>query len=203
MSSIDRDFARMEGGDEGVTGVDAVIAPPASPQSRLAALLERPILSLATAAPDRPVIEIDGVGYRLRFYDDMPFAEHGRLTLLTQRVEELAKVAIDDRALELSPDEAIRLGEEMDGCYNEMLRLVLPTCPAEIIALLGYQQKRGVMEAFRLALATFRAVARAGAATDRPTGVSSSPPSPPATAGRGGTGSRKRRSATSSPPTAP
>lgn len=175
-------------------------ARPAAPRAALA-LTPRPILTLETIAPARPTIRIDGLDYRLPLYEDFSLWQHARLAKLAARAGELDALALADDQDEATLDQWAELDRLSHELYGEMVAVLLPDVPAPTRQALTLPQRQAIVRAF-FAQNQSPSVGAEGAATDPPTGGSSSPPSPAPT-GTGAGGRGKRRSANSRPRTAP
>lgn len=181
-------------------------------QRRAMRLVPDSILTLTTTAPSRPTITIDGVAYRMSFFEDFAVWQVLRLQKLSGRVNEFDDLARADAADEITPEQWEELDRAQLECFGEMVQIALPDLPEPTLLALDLNQRRAIVDAFFRATGT-----KAGPTPETPQGTAettaepegsppgtpSSPPSAPATAGRGSTGSAKRRSRTSAPPTAP
>jgi hypothetical protein len=195
-SEIDRDFARLEAGDAITTPTQA--QPRASVRARALALARKPLLDLATVAPLRPTIRIDGLDYRLPLYEDFSLWQHSRLANLSGRAGEPDALALADDADEVTVEQWAELDRLSADIYGEMVATILPDVPAPTRAALTLPQRQAIIREF-FALNQSRSAEATPAASDAPpTGAKSLPPSAPASAtGAGGRG--KRRSASLSP----
>ncbi len=185
--------------------------PASAIQRRALSLVPDSLLSLTTTASTRPTITIDGIAYRLSFYEDFAVWQALRLAKLVERVNEFDDLARADESEEITAEQWEELERaQLDG-YGEMVRIALPDLPEPTQKALNLQQRRAIVDAFFAATGTPAGATpeapQATAATGGPgassPGTPSSPPSAPATAGRGTTGSARRRSRSSARPTAP
>lgn len=193
-------------------GDSAPQPPPRTASERLAAALPRSVLTLETIDPEPVGVTVNGTWHAMRFYEDFSLTEHARFARLKRQADELAALAEESGAEDLSDEEADALNAAIDAGYGGMVRLILPTLPPYLTEVqaegdprrpLSLVERQAIVTAFlsqqaeRAARIASARLARATTAT----GGGSSPRSAPATA-TGGTGGRKRRSRTSSPPTA-
>ena len=160
------------------------------------------VLTLETIDPEPRYVTVDGEDYRISFYDDFTLVQHARYAKLKTRADSLL-AALPERADEdVDLEELEAASEEMHQIYGEMVRMILPTLPRETLGRMAFGQRQQVTLAFLTAQAERNARGTARAIpTARPTGGRSSTPSPSASAPASTTGSRSRRSASSSPPT--
>lgn len=180
-------------------------------QRRAMRLVPDSILTLTTTAPSRPTITIDGVAYRMSFFEDFAVWQVLRLQKLSGRVNEFDDLARADAADEITAAQWEELDRAQLECFGEMVQIALPDLPEPTLLALDLNQRRAIVDAFFRATGTKagptpetpQAVETTAEPGDSHPGTPSSPPSAPATAGRGSTGSAKRRSRTSAPPTAP
>lgn len=178
------------------------------------------VLTLTTLDPEPRYVTVDEVDYRLRFYDELPLAQHARLVRTERDMNKAFDALTGDDAPDLDDDRILTMSAELDDTLNAVLRSLVPGLPERFLtgvpavvdgegdetepASLGltFAQRWDIWLAFRVAQAE-RAVRLAAARAARraqPTGVPSSTPSPSPTGSPRATGPTKRRSATSSTP---
>jgi hypothetical protein len=198
MTNLDQEFEHLEEGK--------VYAPPAGQKlalrERAARLVPKPILTLETVAPERPTIQIDGIAYRLAFTQDFTLRQNLRMARLGERANEIDALALADDAEAVSVEQWAAFDDLQRELYGEMVAIVLPDLPEPTRLALTLAHAKAIVDAFFTHNQS--STTAAGGAESAPTpatGETSSAPSAPASAAPGRTGSRKRRSATSSPPT--
>lgn len=181
-------------------------------QRRALSLVPDSLLSLTTTAPTRPTITIDGIAYRLSFYEDFAVWQSLRLAKLVERVNEFDDLARADEGDEITAAQWEELDRAQLEGYGEMVRVALPDLPEPTLLALNLNQRRAIVDAFFVATGTTvgtpetpqeSATTDQDAAATSPTGTPSSPPSAPVTAGRGSTGSARPRRRISAPRTVP
>lgn len=96
-----------------------------------------PLLTLSTLEPERPVVVIDGVTYRMSLPDDFSVVDHARLLRIQRRVQRLTED-------ELSEEEAM----EAARALRELARMILPDCPDEVLSKLRDGQLVRLVEVF-------------------------------------------------------
>lgn len=155
----------------------------------MAAPTRKTLLSLDTL--EGYSVTINGAAYRLHAPDGLPAYTYKRLSTMSVRLEALWQQEA------LSPEEEQELGDVLD----RLCRLVLEA-PDTIHGQLSDMQRLAIFQSFQmLPTATLQRIRRQMAAGATPIGARSRPSSRGSTAGRRGTGSAKRRSASSEPAT--
>lgn len=177
-------------------------SPPAwSGQERLAQLLPSSVLRLETLAGEVRTITVNDVDYPLRFYDQLTFVQHQRLTRLQEKAADFEALVDGESFDDLTAEEDEAISAALDELYRGMVRICVPSLPMEEVEAFSYVQLTQVVSAFLDSQTTRTARARATAEARRRAGSPSSPPSPPASATTAG-GRKPRRSRKSATPTA-
>jgi hypothetical protein len=199
MSGIDRDFARLEAGEDAAQPTQQPTLRTAA-KARALALTRKPLLTLETVAPLRPTIRIDTFDYRLPLYDDFSFWQHERMAKLGERAQEIRDLALADDALEVTVQQWAELDHLSLDIYGEMVEVILPDLPAPTRRALTLAHREAIVRAFFAANQSKSAGQEETASAAPPTGGRSSVPSSRAT-GTGAGGRAKPRSGNSAPPT--
>ena len=98
----------------------------------------KPLLSLETFQQQTYTVEIDGKAYPFIGKRDVGFRTWARLTQLYQRVQ----------ALEDVTDENDDRWEELDAAVREMVRIVVPSLPDDVLDRLNPFQQLQIVQAF-------------------------------------------------------
>lgn len=138
-----------------------------------------PVLDLETIK-ESALVTIDKIGYQLTAPDGLSILDYRLMSKVMPRLEELLEVD------EPSPAD----GVELQGCFDQLCRIVLPTAPAEVLEKLAPLQRVQVYHAFlRLPHETLQ---RVGALIRRGSRTPATTATPP-TNGKRSTGSRSPR----------
>jgi hypothetical protein len=111
-------------------------------------LVPESILSLETTAPQRPTITIDGIAYRISFYEDFALWQTLKLQKLAAQANDFDDLAIQDEAAEVTPEQWAELEVAQTGIYGEMVAIVLPDLPEPTLLALSLTQRRAIVQAF-------------------------------------------------------
>lgn len=144
-------------------------------------------LDLSTVAPERALVSIDGTDFEMWSYEDFSLMEFGRIRRMLVRMSELEQ--LDSPTAEQSASHtALEL---------EFLGLLLPDCPAELLARLPMSGRMRAITFFMGTLppeALRAAEAQVAAMFKKSTGNTPLPGSSGTTAARGGRTRKKRPS---------
>jgi hypothetical protein len=161
------------------------------------------VLTLETLDPEPRFVAVDGMDHRMSFYDDLSLFQHARFARLQKRASAIAAELPTGAGGDLDDARVETLSAELDDLYGGMVRVILPTLPDDALGRLSQHQRQLIVRAFNSAQAERNARNKAALASRaRPTGDRSSTPSPRASSATRTTGSSKRRSGSSSAPTA-
>lgn len=105
----------------------------------------KPLLDLSTIEPERPFVRIDGIDYPMALPEDLDLIQIAKLERL-----ELDRLALVERANE--PDYIEERAEAMHIMLEQLIPVILPTLPGDVLVSLRDPLKMQIMSAFTKAV---------------------------------------------------
>lgn len=101
--------------------------------------MSKSLLDLSTLQPERPTITVDGESYELAVPDDFGLAEQAKLTRLQKAIN-----AVRGKDGDLTDEDVAG----MIGALDQLVMMLLPALPADVLGKLRDLQKVEIVQLF-------------------------------------------------------